>query len=203
MQKTMPWADDWRGTRYSQEVSIQKRAYSVWKSFSSCLLVYALFLVTLLLNLTHINKISKRQLTRQDEVSAGTWIYSYNELIQIDFLSKIKSKQYTIFNEWLINLLYCSFGSEGHVTLDINPGQGYNTILLRLIPWYLLSACPHRQFHILPSLSDSRAALSNSYPNACVQCREAAYTVFIMIFGMTRQGREPTNFRVRGEQATH
>ena len=32
----------------------------------------------------------------------------------------------------------------------------------------LLSACPHRQFHILPGLLDSRAALSNSYPNACV-----------------------------------
>ena len=29
-----------------------------------------------------------------------------------------------------------------------------------------LSACPHRQFHTLPGLLDSRAALSNSYPNA-------------------------------------
>ena len=34
-----------------------------------------------------------------------------------------------------------------------------------MIPGYLLSACPHRQFHTLPCLLDSRAALSNSYPN--------------------------------------
>ena len=50
--------------------------------------------------------------------------------------------------------------------LDINPGPGYDTLLLRLIPGDLLSACPHRQFHTLPGLLDSRAALSNSYPNA-------------------------------------
>ena len=34
-----------------------------------------------------------------------------------------------------------------------------------MIPGDLLSAFPHRQFHTLPSLLDSRAALSNSYPN--------------------------------------
>ena len=43
-----------------------------------------------------------------------------------------------------------------------------DTLLLRLIPGDLLSACPHRQFHTLPGLLDSWAALSNSYPNACV-----------------------------------
>ena len=32
----------------------------------------------------------------------------------------------------------------------------------------LLSACPHRQFHTLPGLLDSWAALPNSNPNACV-----------------------------------
>ena len=58
------------------------------------------------------------------------------------------------------------FGSEGQVPLDRNPGAGYNTLLLRLIPGDLLSACPHRQLDILPGLSDSRAALSNSYPNS-------------------------------------
>ena len=36
----------------------------------------------------------------------------------------------------------------------------------RMIPGDLLSACPHRQFHTLPGLLDSRAALSDSYPNA-------------------------------------
>ena len=35
-----------------------------------------------------------------------------------------------------------------------------------MIPGDLLSECPHRQFHTLPCLLGSRAALSNSYPNA-------------------------------------
>ena len=43
---------------------------------------------------------------------------------------------------------------------------GYDTLLLRMIPGDLLSACPHRQIHILPNLLDSRAALPNSNPNA-------------------------------------
>ena len=30
------------------------------------------------------------------------------------------------------------------------------------------SSCPQRQLHTLPGLLDSRAALSNSYPNAYV-----------------------------------
>ena len=64
------------------------------------------------------------------------------------------------------NPLECFFGSKSHVALDRNLGPGYNTLLLRLIPGDLLSACPHRQFHTLPGLLDSQAALSNSYPNA-------------------------------------
>ena len=35
-----------------------------------------------------------------------------------------------------------------------------------MIPGDLLSACTHRQFHILPGLLDSWAALPNPYPNA-------------------------------------
>ena len=35
-----------------------------------------------------------------------------------------------------------------------------------MIPGDILSACPHRQCHTLPGLLDSRAALSNSFPNA-------------------------------------
>ena len=62
--------------------------------------------------------------------------------------------------------LKCFFGSEGYVALERNPGRGYHTLLLRLIPGDLLSACPHRHFHTLPGLLDSRAALTNSYPNA-------------------------------------
>ena len=34
-----------------------------------------------------------------------------------------------------------------------------------MIPGDLLSAFPNRQFHTLPSLLDSRAALPNAYPN--------------------------------------
>ena len=37
-----------------------------------------------------------------------------------------------------------------------------------MIPGDLLSAFPHRQFHTLPGLLDSRAALPNSNPNACM-----------------------------------
>ena len=62
------------------------------------------------------------------------------------------------------------FGIEGHVALDIDP---CNILLLRMIPGDLLSACSHRQFHTLPGLLDSWAALSNSYPNAYVLIREA------------------------------
>ena len=58
------------------------------------------------------------------------------------------------------------FGSEGHVALDRNPGTGYDTLLLPMIPGDLLSAFPNRQFHTLPGLLDSWAALPNSYPNA-------------------------------------
>ena len=42
-----------------------------------------------------------------------------------------------------------------------NTAPGYNAISLRLVPVaYSLSACPHRQFQILPDLLDSRYALS-------------------------------------------
>ena len=37
-----------------------------------------------------------------------------------------------------------------------------------MIPGDLLSAFPHRQFHTLPGLLDSWAALLNSNPDACV-----------------------------------
>ena len=55
------------------------------------------------------------------------------------------------------NPLWCFFSNEGHVALDRNLGPGYDTLLLRMIPGDLLSACPHRQFHTLPGLLDSRA----------------------------------------------
>ena len=64
----------------------------------------------------------------------------------------------------IFNPLQCFFGSDGHR----NPGPGYDTLLLRMIPGDLLSAFPHRQFNTLPGLLDSWAALPNSNPNPCM-----------------------------------
>ena len=69
---------------------------------------------------------------------------------------------------WFNPLYIVLFASEGHVALDRNPGTGYDTLLLRMIPGDLLSAFPHRQFHIPPGLLDSWAALPNSNPTTCV-----------------------------------
>ena len=99
------------------------------------------------------------------------WIYHKHDLI------------------WLIHYS-AFFGNEDHVALDKNPGPGCDTLLLRLIPGDLFNTCPHRQFHTLLGLLDSRAALPNS-------------NHFMMVFGMTRQGREPSTFRVRGGHANH
>ena len=108
-------------------------------------------------------------------------------------------KPYIFLWLWLIH--YSAFSAAK--ALDRNPGPGYNTLLLRLIPGDPLSACPHRQFHTLPGLLDSRAALSNSYPKASVQCREAVCTIFMMVFGMTRPGREPATYHMRGGHPNH
>ena len=79
----------------------------------------------------------------------------------------------------LISPIECFFCIECHVALDRNPVPGYDTLLLRLISG-------HGQFHTLPGLLDSRDALSNSYPNACVPSRETVCTIILMVFGMTQ-----------------
>ena len=84
----------------------------------------------------------------------------------------------------MINPLYCFFGSKGHVALDRNPGPGYNTLLLWLIPGDRLSAC--------------RAALRNSNPNALRAMQEAVCTNIMVVIGTTRSGREPTTYHARG-----
>ena len=89
-----------------------------------------------------------------------------NEENGILFIRKCYIKKFARNCLVWFNPLECFFYSEGHVALDGNPGPGYDTLLLRLVPGDLLSACPHRQFHTLPGLLDSRAALPNSYPNA-------------------------------------
>ena len=86
------------------------------------------------------------------------------------------------FNKMTIQQRKCSlihyrafFGSEGHVALDRNPGLGYDTLLLRLIPGDILSASPHRQFHTLPSLLENCQITTLMH---CVSCREAVCTIF-------------------------
>ena len=54
----------------------------------------------------------------------------------------------------------CFFGSESHVAPDRNPGPGYDTLLLRLIPGY-------------------RAALPNSYPNALHAMQGGIFVPFL------------------------
>ena len=99
--------------------------------------------------------------------------------------------------------IYCPLRRTwSHVALDRNPGPGYNTLLLRMIS-DLLSTCPHRQFHTLTGLLDSRAALSNSFPNACVPMQGGSLYHFYDGLGMTRPEREPATYRVRGGHANH
>ena len=102
-----------------------------------------------------------------------------------------------IGKRWLImiNPLYCVFGNEGYVAQDRNPGPEYDTLLLRLIPGDPLNACPDRQFHTVLYLLDSRAALSNSYPNALRAMQGGSLYHFMMVFGMTRPGGELTTYR--------
>ena len=47
----------------------------------------------------------------------------------------------------------------------------------------------------LLSLIDSRAALSNPYPNACMSNKKAIFTIFMMVFGMNRPGRKHSTYR--------
>ena len=96
-----------------------------------------------------------------------------------------------------MNPVKCFFGSEGHVELDRNLGLGYNTLLWRLIQGDLLSACPNRQLHLL----DSRATLSNSYPNALRAMQGGS--LYHFSDGRTRPGLGPTTYRVRGGHANH
>ena len=42
-----------------------------------------------------------------------------------------------------------------------------------------------------------------NYITHCVAYREAVCTIFMVVFGMTRSGREPTTYRVRGGHANH
>ena len=61
----------------------------------------------------------------------------------------------------MINPLECFSGIKGQVALDRNPGWGYNTLILQLIPGNCYDTCTHIQYHTLPCLLESQAAVSN------------------------------------------
>ena len=82
-------------------------------------------------------------------------------------------------------------------------GPGYNTLIWWLILRDLLSACPHTLFNTQPGLYDSGAALSNSYPNACVPCSKALCAKFMMVFAMNQLRSEPATYCMRSTHANH
>ena len=76
---------------------------------------------------------------------------------------------------------------EDHVALHRNLGLGWDILLLRLIPgWDILL------LRLIPGGQTLR------FPNACVTSREAVCTNYMMVFGMTQPGLEPTIYRMRG-----
>ena len=62
----------------------------------------------------------------------------------------------------MIIMMKVFFDIGEHTALDRNPGPGYDTLLVRLIPIYLYSACPQRHINTLPSLSHIQASLPTS-----------------------------------------
>ena len=70
-----------------------------------------------------------------------------------------------------------------------------------MIPGDLLSAHPHRQFHTLPGLLDRWAALSNSYPNACMPMQGG--NLYHFYDGLWFDPAKPTTYLVRGGHASH
>ena len=60
------------------------------------------------------------------------------------------------------------------------------------------SACSNRQSL---GLLHSWVAQPNSYPNTCMPSREAVCTIFMMVFGRIRLGREPRTYFMRGRHA--
>ena len=117
-------------------------------------------------------------------------------------LKSMKKKQVRKMVLVWFNLLKCFFGSEGHVALDRNPGPRYDTLLLRMIPGDLLSAFPHKQFHTLPSLLDSLAALPNSYPNACMPMQGGSLYHFYDGLWYDLAERRTHDFHARARHAT-
>ena len=91
----------------------------------------------------------------------------------MSWCSDIWCSEKELLINWLINPLECYFGFEGLAALDRYLGQAHNTLLLQLIPADLDSAFSQRQFHTKRVLLHSRAALLNSYTNACVLSKEA------------------------------
>ena len=90
---------------------------------------------------------------------------------------------------WWLVINSVLFGIENYVALDRNPGPGYTTQLLSLIAGDFYSACPRRQFYNPPDLI-----------HVVLHCQTID---FMMVFDMTRPGREPAAYCMRGGQANH
>ena len=71
-----------------------------------------------------------------------------------------------------------------------------------MIPGDFLSAFSHRQFHTLPGLLDSWAALPNSYPNALRAMQGGSLYHFYDGLWYDPTGGELTTYRARGGYAT-
>ena len=83
-----------------------------------------------------------------DLVPRNKWMFFTNR-IGLALISYIYICFITYSFDWLIIPLECFFHIEGHVALNEKSEPGYNTLLLRLIPGDIDSACPHRHFHTL------------------------------------------------------
>ena len=68
---------------------------------------------------------------------------------------------------------------------------------------FYLSTCPHRQFHTLPGILDSRAALSNSYPSALRSTQGGSLYHFYDGPWYDRLEGELMTYRARGGHANH
>ena len=73
---------------------------------------------------------------------------------------------------WLIHLVEWFFSIKGQAKLDKNPGQWYNNLLLRLIPWDLYSTCLYPLAQTVPHTAlNSQTALSNSHGTLTPVCQ--------------------------------
>ena len=87
--------------------------------------------------------------------------------------------------------------------LDRNPGPGYDTQPLQLIPGDLLSKCPVDSFTHYPAFKT--VGLHCQTPTLKPACQGGTQfgTIFMLVFGITRPEIEPATYRMRDGHANH